>query len=234
MALPKLSHPTFELEIPSTKQKIRYRPFLVKEEKILLIAQQSNDPQDMIFAIKQVLQNCSIDSVDVDTLTTFDIEYFFIKLRSKSINNVVNLRYRDLEDDQIYEFEVDLEKIEVDYNPEHENTVQISDNTLLVLKYPRVSMLTAVKSENETDFVFAVLRQCLDKLIQGKNDFTFEGETIEEIDNFITSLDVKSFNKIQSFLDTMPKIRHTINYTNSLGNERKIVLENLEDFFTLG
>lgn len=234
MALPKLSHPTFELEIPSTKQKIRYRPFLVKEEKILLIAQQSNDPQDMIFAIKQVLQNCSIDSVDVDTLTTFDIEYFFIKLRSKSINNVVTLRYRDLEDDQIYEFEVDLEKIEVDYNPEHENTVQISDNTLLVLKYPRVSMLTAVKSENETDFVFAVLRQCLDKLIQGKKDFTFEGETVEEIDNFITSLDVKSFNKIQSFLDTMPKIRHTINYTNSLGNERKIVLENLEDFFTLG
>ena len=234
MALPKLSHPTFELEIPSTKQKIRYRPFLVKEEKILLIAQQSNDPQDMIFAIKQVLQNCSIDQVDVDSLTTFDIEYFFIKLRSKSINNVVTLRYRDLEDDKVYDFEVDLEQLEVEYNPDHDMTVQVSDNTLLLLKYPRVSMLSAVKSENDTDFVFAVLRQCLDKLIKGKEEFSFEGETVEEIDNFILSLDVKSFNKIQAFLDTMPKIRHTIEYTNSLGNERKIVLENLEDFFTLG
>lgn len=234
MALPKLSHPTFELEIPSTKQKIRYRPFLVKEEKILLIAQQSTDPQDMIFAIKQVLQNCSIDQVDVDSLTTFDIEYFFIKLRSKSINNVVTLRYRDLEDDKVYDFEVDLELLEVSHNPDHEMTVQISDNTLLILKYPRVSMLSAVKSDSDTDFVFAVLRQCLDKLIKGKEEFGFDGETPEEIDNFILSLDVKSFNKIQSFLDTMPKIRHTIEYTNSLGNERKIVLENLEDFFTLG
>lgn len=234
MALPKLSHPTFELELPSTKQKIRYRPFLVKEEKILLIAQQSNDPQDMIFAIKQVLQNCSIDPVDVDSLTTFDIEYFFIKLRSKSINNVVTLRYRDLEDDKVYDFEVDLEELEVEYNPDHDMNVQVSDNTLLLLKYPRVSMLSAVKSENDTDFVFAVLRQCLDKLIKGKEEFSFDGETAEEIDNFILSLDVKSFNKIQSFLDTMPKIRHTIEYTNSLGNNRKIVLENLEDFFTLG
>jgi hypothetical protein len=234
MALPKLSHPTFELELPSTKQKIRYRPFLVKEEKILLIAQQSNDPQDMIFAIKQVLQNCSIDQVDVDSLTTFDIEYFFIKLRSKSINNVVTLRYRDLEDDNVYDFDVDLEELEVEYNPDHDMNVQVSDNTLLVLKYPRVSMLSAVKSENDTDFVFAVLRQCLDKLIKGKEEFSFEGETAEEIDDFILSLDVKSFNKIQTFLDTMPKIRHTIEYTNSLGNVRKIVLENLEDFFTLG
>ena len=100
MALPKISHPTFEIEIPSTKQKVRYRPFLVKEEKILLIAQQSNDLKDTMFAVKQVLQNCSLDPVDVEELTTFDIEYYFVKLRSKSVNNIVTLRYRDLEDDK--------------------------------------------------------------------------------------------------------------------------------------
>lgn len=234
MALPKLLHPTFEIEIPSTKQKIRYRPFLVKEEKILLIAQQSNDPQDMIFAIKQVLQNCAIDQLDVESLTTFDIEYFFIKLRSKSINNIVTLRYKDLEDEKVYDFEVDLEEIEVEYNNDHENNVQINDSTILVLKYPKVSMLSAIKSENNTDFVFAVLRQCLDKLLHGKEEFSFDNESDQDIDEFILSLDVKAFNKVQSFLDTMPKLRHTITYTNSLGNERKIVLENLEDFFTLG
>ena len=235
MALPKISHPTFEIEIPSTKQKVRYRPFLVKEEKILLIAQQSNDLKDTMFAVKQVLQNCSLDPVDIEDLTTFDIEYYFVKLRSKSVNNIVTLRYRDLEDDKVYEFEVDLETIEVQFNSEHENSIQINDNTLLLLKYPKMNAISSIKEgDSETDVVFGLLRHCLDKLIQGKQEYDFANETPEDIDEFIMSMDVGNFSKLQKFFDTMPKLRHTIEYTNSLGSKRTIVLENLNDFFTLG
>ena len=235
MALPKLSHPTFELEIPSTKQKIRYRPFLVKEEKILLIAQQSTDAKDVVYAVKQVLQNCSLDPIDVDELTTFDIEYYFIKLRSKSVNNIVTLKYRDLEDELIYDFEVDIEKLEMTYDPTHESTIQVNDNTLLFLKYPKMSLVGNLETvENETDLVFEILRNCLDKIVQGSETYEIKDSTREEIDEFILSLDVSSFNKVQSFFNTMPKLKHEIVYTNSLGNERKIVLQNLNDFFTLG
>ena len=158
MTLPKLSHPTFELVIPSTKQKIRYRPFLVKEEKILLIAQSSQDPKDIVYAVKQVLQNCCLDELNVDDLTTFDIEYFFIKLRSKSVNSIVNLKYRDLEDDKIYDFEVDLETIEIDYNPNHQKIINISSSVILNLKYPKMNLIDSLeKVSNETDLVFEIL-----------------------------------------------------------------------------
>lgn len=235
MALPKLSHPTFELEIPSTKQKIRYRPFLVKEEKILLIAQSSNDPKDIIQAVKQVLQNCCTDDIDIDQLTTFDIEYFFIKLRSKSVNNIVNLKYRDLEDDKIYDFEVDLETIEIQHNPDHQKTINVSNNVILNLKYPQMNLVnTLEKVENDTDLVFEILRNCLDTLVYEGKEIKISDYSKKEIDDFILSMDVVSFNKVQEFFNTMPKLKHDIDYVNSLGNPRKITLQSLNDFFQLG
>ena len=235
MALPKLSHPTFELEIPSSKQKIRYRPFLVKEEKILLIAQSSEDPKEIIYAVKQVLQNCSLDQIDIDDLTTFDIEYFFIKLRSKSVNNIVNLRYKDLEDEKIYEFEVDLDGIEIEYNKDHQKTINVSQNTILNLKYPKMNMINSLeKIENETDLVFEILRNCLDTIVHDSQVIEVSNYSREEIDEFILSMDVSSFNKVQEFFNTMPKLKHEIVYTNSLGNQRKIILQSLNDFFQLG
>lgn len=235
MALPKLSHPTFELEIPSTKQKIRYRPFLVKEEKILLIAQSSQDPKEIVYAVKQVIQNCCIDPIDIDELTTFDIEYFFIKLRSKSVNNIVNLRYRDLEDQNIYEFEVDLDQIEISYNEEHEKTINVSKNTILNLKYPKMNLINNLETvENETDMVFEILRNCLDTVVHDSKIINVSEYSREEIDEFIMSMDVSSFNKVQQFFNTMPKLRHEIVYNNSLGNKRTIVLQSLNDFFQLG
>jgi len=235
MALPKLSHPTFEIEIPSTKQKVRYRPFLVKEEKILLIAQSSNDPKDILHAVKQVLQNCSIDQIDVEELTTFDIEYFFIKLRSKSVNNIVNLRYKDLEDEKIYDFEVDLDEIEIQYDQDHEKSINVGKNALLNLKYPRMNLAENLQQvENETELVFEILRHCLDTLIYENKELNFSDYPKEEIEEFIMSMDVNAFNKVQNFFNTMPKLKHEIVYENSLGNQRKIVLQNLNDFFQLG
>ena len=235
MTLPKLSHPTFELVIPSTKQKIRYRPFLVKEEKILLIAQSSQDPKDIVYAVKQVLQNCCLDELNVDDLTTFDIEYFFIKLRSKSVNSIVNLKYRDLEDDKIYDFEVDLETIEIDYNPNHQRIINISSSVILNLKYPKMNLIDSLeKVSNETDLVFEILRNCLDTIVYESKEIKVSDYSVKEIDEFILSMDVSSFNKVQEFFNTMPKLKHQIEYVNSLGNPRKIVLQNLNDFFQLG
>lgn len=235
MTLPKLSHPTFELVIPSTKQKIRYRPFLVKEEKILLIAQSSQDPKDIVYAVKQVLQNCCLDELNVDDLTTFDIEYFFIKLRSKSVNSIVNLKYRDLEDDKIYDFEVDLETIEIDYNPNHQKIINISSSVILNLKYPKMNLIDSLeKVSNETDLVFEILRNCLDTIVYESKEIKVSDYSVKEIDEFILSMDVSSFNKVQEFFNTMPKLKHQIEYVNSLGNPRKIVLQNLNDFFQLG
>ena len=235
MTLPKLSHPTFELVIPSTKQKIRYRPFLVKEEKILLIAQSSQDPKDIVYAVKQVLQNCCLDELNVDDLTTFDIEYFFIKLRSKSVNSIVNLKYRDLEDDKIYDFEVDLETIEIDYNPNHQKTINVSNNVILNLKYPQMNLVHSLeKVNNETDLVFEILRNCLDTIVYESKEIKVSDYSVKEIDEFIMSMDVSSFNKVQEFFNTMPKLRHEIKYVNNLGNPRKIVLQSLNDFFQLG
>ena len=235
MTLPKLSHPTFELVIPSTKQKIRYRPFLVKEEKILLIAQSSQDPKDIVYAVKQVLQNCCLDELNVDDLTTFDIEYFFIKLRSKSVNSIVNLKYRDLEDDKIYDFEVDLETIEIDYNPNHQKIINISSSVILNLKYPKMNLIDSLeKVSNETDLVFEILRNCLDTIVYESKEIKVSDYSVKEIDEFILSMDVSSFNKVQEFFNTMPKLKHQIEYVNSLGNPRKIVLQSLNDFFQLG
>lgn len=235
MPLPKLSHPTFELVVPSTKQKIRYRPFLVKEEKILLIAQQSGEAKDIAFAVKQVLQNCCLDDVNVDSFTTFDIEYYFIKLRAKSVNSIVSLRYRDLEDNKIYDFDVDLEQIEVTFNPDHSNEVVVNETTKIVLGYPKMELLGSLeKSENETDLAFEILRKCIDKIVYNGEEFSTKDETEKEIDEFIMSLDVNTFNQVQKFFNTMPKLKHEIVYKNSLGNERKITLQDLNDFFTLG
>ena len=121
------------------------------------------------------------------------------------------------------------------YDPTHESTIQINDNTLLFLKYPKMSLVGNLETvDNETDLVFEILRNCLEKIVQGSETYEIKDSSREEVDEFILSLDVSSFNKVQNFFNTMPKLRHEINYKNSLGNDRKIVLQNLNDFFTLG
>lgn len=234
--LPKISHPIFELALPSTKQTVKYRPFLVKEEKLLLMAQASEDPKDILNSIKQVINNCILsEDVNVDELATFDIEYLFVKIRSKSVNNIVSLTYRDLEDDKKYTVEVDLDTIEVKDTPGHTNVIKIDDVTGLTLKYPKIdSNVDVVSSDNETDAFFNVLKSCIKSVYQGDQTYNFSDYSAEETDEFLSSLDVKTFKKIEEFFTTMPKLYHEVRYTNSLGKEKVIPLTTLSDFFTLG
>lgn len=236
MALPKISHPIFELTLPSTKQLIKYRPFLVKEEKILLTAQASEEPQDMINSIKQVINNCILtEGVDVDHLTTFDLEYLFIKIRAKSVNNIITLSYKDLEDDKKYDVEVDLDSIEVKEDSDHSNKIEISSTSGIIMGYPSASLAANINaSEGEMDIFFDVLKGCIETIYDGDAIYKASESTPEELDEFIQSLDVNTFKKIQDFFTTMPKLYYEVKYTNSLGNEKVIPLTTLNDFFMLG
>jgi hypothetical protein len=230
--LPKIETPVFSITIPSIKKKIKFRPFLVKEEKILLIAQQGSD-NDLLEAIKQIVNNCCLDDLNVSALASFDLEYIFLKLRAKSVNNLVELKYRDNEDDSIYTFEVDLDKVEVVFNPIHTNKIKINDDLSLLMKYPSVDLPEQIKNvETEEDVFYHMIMNCIDKLYTDNEIFLINDYSFEEVKEFIDNLSVPTFDKIQEFFNTMPKLYHKIEYTNKNGTQRLIELGGIKDFFT--
>jgi hypothetical protein len=140
MSLPKINHPLFKLTIPSIKKDVRFRPFLVKEEKILLMAKTAGNDADIILAIKQIVNNCAADAINIDKMTIFDLEYLFLKIRSQSVNNVVEVSYRDFEDDKVYDFQVDLEKVTMKQPEKVSNNIKTGKNSGIILKYPEASL----------------------------------------------------------------------------------------------
>lgn len=236
MALPQIMYPQFDILIPSTKKKQKFRQFLVKEEKILLVAKASEDDSDILTAIKQVVANCALDnSFDVNKITVFDLEYIFLKLRAYSVSNVVKLSYRDLEDDKVYDFEVDLEKVEVQFPKDVSNKIEIVDKTGVVMKYAPASLY----SDKEflvtptEDAAIELIVRCIDKIYDADTVYDAASYTHNELKEFVESMDVNTFEKINLFLSNAPKISYTIKYKNSLNNDREIVLSTLTDFFTL-
>jgi len=236
MGLPILKHPTFSLVLPSNQQTVVFRPFLVKEEKILLIAQAGGDQADIVRAIKQVIANCIVtEGVDVENFTTFDLEYFFIKLRSKSVQNIIELQYKDNEDEKIYTVEVDLDLVEVTKDKEASDKIEITPTSGLTLRYPRLSIMDNVKDiDNAVDFNFAIMQACIETIYDGEAVYKPQDFSMEELKEYIDSLDIKTYQSVQLFIEAMPRVEHTIGYTNSNGKEVKITLKTLTDFFTLG
>lgn len=234
--LPKIDKPLFEMNVPSQNKKVTFRPFLVKEEKILLIAQQGGEEKEIIRALKQILQNCIQDTdFNVEDLTTFDLEYMFLKLRAKSVSNVVKLQYQDNEDEKIYDFEIDLDTIEVQFDPKHTNKIQITDNIGMIMKYPSVNIVNdAPQSGDPVEVMDHLIRSCVDKIYDSENVYDVKDYTVEEVNAFLDDLTIEAYDKIREFFDTLPKMYHELNYTNENGNERKIELSGLRDFFTWG
>ena len=242
MALPKIKIPLFDVTIPSTKKDAKFRPFLVKEEKILLIAQSGGSKREMVNSLKQVINNCvtMLDGtdVDVDALTTFDLEYIFLKIRSKSVENIVKLKYLDHEDEKEYEFEVRLDDIAIKYSPDHSNKVKINDDIGIVLRYPTASIINTFDKEededlSETEISIAMVKHCIDKIYDKEQVYLVSECAPGELDEFIDSMNVKAFEGIQKFFESMPTMYHKIEYTNSKGTARVIELTTLDDFFTL-
>lgn len=235
MSLPKINYPLFDVTIPSTNQKIKMRPFLVKEEKVLLMAQTTGNPRDIVNSITQVVNNCIVDNVDATKLTTFDLEYLFVKLRARSVNNIIDVLYKDDEDGQQYKLQVDLDKVEIIKNPEHSNNIKINEKLGLLLRYPNTDMMDNMsESKTELDLYFEVVKYCIDQIYDEENVYNVVDYSPEELDEFVATLDVSTFKEIQKFMETMPKLYYEAAYTNSQGNEKKVVLQNLNDFFMLG
>ena len=236
MALPKLQYPTFELQVPSTQKTHKFRPFLVSEEKILLLAQESGDLKEIILALKQVIGNCCQDSdFDADSLATFDIEWLFLKLRARSVSNRAKVYLLDNEDSKEYSFDVDLDKVDLKRNPEHDPHIKLTDQVSVILKYPTTHMIDAIAiMATETKAFFEVMKYCIDYVMDGNEKIKFSDNSLEEQDQFVQSIDISSFTKITKFFETMPRMHYEIDYKNSLGHDRKAVLKNLNDFFILG
>lgn len=235
MSLPKINYPIFDVVIPSTGNKVKMRPFLVKEEKLLLIAQTSGNPNDVIQSIKQVINNCILDQIDVDSLTTFDLEYLFVKLRSKSVNNMIDIFYKDADDGDTYKVQIDLDKVEIVKDPDHSNKIDIGNDLGLILRYPKADMVDRIgEVNNEVDMYFEIVKYCIEKIYDAESIYNVDEYTPDELTEFVTTLDVNTFKKIQKFIETMPKLYYETSYTDKSGKEKKVVLQNLNDFFTLG
>ena len=234
MSLPKIDYPILNLEVPSLNKKYRFRPFLVKEEKLLLMAKESNQDADIFSAIKQVVSNCSLDkNLNIDKLAIFDLEYLFIKLRASSVDNNINVGYRDYEDDKIYNFDVNLDDVKIIRPEKTDNVIKISENAGMIMEYPPASLYSDTEFLNtEKDHLFKLISRCIKQIYDGEQVYDSKDFSLKDIEEFLENLDVKSFEKVHKFLLTTPKLEYVINYKNSLGNERTITLNSLNDFFT--
>lgn len=233
--LPVIEVPTSKVTIPSTKKQLTLRPFKVKEEKILLVAKTSGQYQDILTAMKQVVQNCIIEKVDVNKLALFDLEYLFLKLRAMSVNNIVKVSYEDAEDKQIYDFDIDLNKIEVKFPETAIKLININDEYSLSMKYPEASLYSNkdFSSDNAIENLDVFLLHTVDKLHQGDKVIDLHSVSVEELKEFVNNLPVKAYEQIKEFWNTLPTLFHEIKYTNKAGKEQTITLKTLTDFFTL-
>ena len=237
MALPKIEVPTYELTLPSEDKKIKYRPFLVREEKVLYIALETGQNKEMVNALKDVVGACTFDVLNVDRLPIFDIEYLFLQIRAKSVSEVTKFRAICPDDGKTYvETEVDLTKVEVQVDDEHTNRIILDTqrNLGLVLKYPTLKNYDVGRGLDniEVDKVFNILIDCVDHIFEGDKIYPAKDTSKQELKEFIESLPQEAFNKIKSFFDTMPKLKHEVEVTNPNTNvTSKIVLTGIADFF---
>lgn len=233
MSLPKIEEIVFTLVLPISKISLQYRPFKVKEEKILLIAEQSGDKEQMAVAIRQIIRNCVLSDIDIDNIPMFEVEYLFVAISAKSVGNIREFKIRDFEDDKIYDIEVDLDKVSLEISPEHSNTIDLDSNVKMTMKYPTLASLESMLSfdENDPTSTAKQIVSSIDKIYDDETVYDFTEETEETLISFVEGFSSNAMAQIKRFYETMPRIRYVVNYTNSLGNNRPYVMEGLRDFF---
>jgi hypothetical protein len=239
MALPMNSTPIYNLVVPSTKKSVTYRPFLVKDQKALLVAQQSADQRVMIDTLKEVIKSCITESIDVNKLAIFDIEYIFTQLRSKSVGETVDIilscdedHGSDNEKAKI-KYTVDLSEIKVQEKEGHTDKIALFGDVGVVMKYPNIDDIKKLQGGEVTnEDTFKLVAASIDYIYDNDAVYHAKDQTEQELMDFINNLTSEQFGKIQSFFDTMPKMTHTINYNCPVCNKaHKIVLEGMESFF---
>lgn len=238
MPLPKISTPTYELELPSTGKKIKYRPFLVREEKLLVLAMESEDPKQITTAIKTVIRNCiETRGIKIESLPTFDIEYLFLNIRGKSVGEEVELTVICPDDGRTtVSVTVLLDDIKVQRNQEHNNKIKIDDNLMMELKYPSLDEFIKnnfdLNEENMMDQSFELIASCIDKIYSEDEVWESSNVTKKELKEFLEQMNSNQFKQIEKFFETMPKLSHTIKVVNPSTNvESEVTLEGLASFF---
>lgn len=236
MPLPRIDKPIFPVVVPSTGKSTHFRMMTRREEKILLMAKTSGDEADWLEAIRQVVVNCAIDqALDVDSMTSFDLEYAFVKIRAASIGSKEPIVYRDHGDDKDYKVTIDFDKVEVVFPVVSKSTIELTADTRLQLRYPRASAFadsTITKAESPEDALDALVFHCLDKVWVGNQVYDAQTTSRAELQQFVEALDVKSWDSIREFVRDMPHLSYWVEWTNSLGEERRIELRTLSDFFS--
>ena len=236
MALPKLNTPTYELEVPSTDEKIKYRPFLVKEEKILMIAMESKDNTQIVNAVKDIVTSCTFNELDVANLPMFDVEYIFLQIRAKSVGEISKLKLLCPDDQKTYaDVEVDLTKVEVQVDDNHSNKIELTDDMGMIMTYPTIDSFTdsgiqTIDANNMLD----VIGSCILQIYENNGEKVYQGkdQTKKELEEFIESMNSAQFKKVQSFFDTMPKLSHKVKVKNPKTKKvSEVTLSGLNDFF---
>jgi hypothetical protein len=241
MPLPKIATPTYELELPSTGKLIKYRPFLVKEEKILILALESQDPKQITLAIKSVLKDCIITKgIKVEDLPSFDIEYIFLNVRGKSIGEAIDLIITCSDDGETeVPVKIYVDEIQVQKDPEHSSEIKIDDQIIIKMKYPSLDQFiknnfdfSSQESVSAIEKSFDIISSCMESVFSGEEAWAAADCTKKELIDFIESMNADQFKKVEQFFETMPKLSHTLTVINPKTKvENSVTLEGLTSFF---
>ncbi len=238
MPLPKIATPTYELELPSTGETIQYRPFLVKEEKVLVIALESEDTKQITTAIKTVIKNCiKTKGIKVDTLPTFDIEYLFLNIRGKSVGEEIEVNIICPDDGETeVPVTIDIDSIQIQKNDEHTNKIQLDDDIMMVMKYPSLDQFIKnnfdFNEKNVMDQSFDLIASCIESICTEEDVWATADCTKKEVNEFLESMNSSQFKGVEKFFETMPKLAHTVSVTNPNTKVKSdVVLEGLASFF---
>ena len=236
MALPKIGYPTYELELPSSGKTVKYRPFLVKEEKVLLMALEGWDEKATTNAVKDLLKNCVISRIKVDQLPSFDLEYLFLKIRAASIGEIINLTVTCLDDNKTeVQTEININEVNVKKEKGHSTKILFDKNTGIVMRYPSMKEFVDrefLQKEMKTEDVYDFIADSIDQIFDAEEVYDSTTTTKKEFRQFVDGLTTKQFEKIQQFYSTAPKLSHTFKVTNpNTGKESDYTIEGLQSFF---
>ena len=234
MALPKLDTPTYQLELPSNQQVVKYRPFLVKEQKLLMMAQDADDKEDSYNMLAEIVDGCTFNNVDIKTMPIFDFEYLFMKIRCKSVGESAELSVL-CPDDEVTRVPVtiDLDGLDVQVEDGHSNVVGVNDSIKIVMRYPTVNDIKSVGEAETLNNVMTLLKVCINEIHDGDTIHNMIDVTSKELDEFVDSLPTETFEKMATFFDTMPKLTHVIEVKNPKTEvTSEVVIQGMESFFS--
>ena len=233
MALPKLNNATYELTLPSTGEQVKYRPFLVKEQKALMIAQESEDDKQIENTLAQILSDCVLEDIDPYKMPVFDVEYLFLRIRGKSVGEKVTVRLLCPDDEKTsVDVDINLEEVDIQMSNDHTNVIKLTKDISLVMRYPRFEDMSGFNNESQANSLFDMIKRCVHEIHDGDTVHHRVDMSEKELDDFLDSMSAKNFENLTGFFETMPKLQHVIEVKNPKTKKKnEIMIEGLTSFF---